>query len=82
MAATAPTTTNKTIAVLFLLFLALGNFFRVYRLGARTLWTDEAWVALAATQPTPDAVLQGGGQVAAAPLSVGSLEPGPGVWPE
>ena len=45
-------------AVLF--FLLLGIFFRVYDVGGRNLWTDEAWVALAATQPTPAAVLAGG----------------------
>ena len=51
---------TKTVFSLFLFFLALGIFFRVYDLGGRNLWTDEAWVALAATQPTPSAVLQAG----------------------
>ena len=51
---------SKIILILFLFFLALGIFFRVYDLGQRNLWTDEAWVALAATQPTPSAVLQAG----------------------
>ncbi|MGQ9921306.1 MAG: glycosyltransferase family 39 protein [Desulfobacca sp.] len=46
-------------ALLFFFF-ALGIFFRVYGVGARSLWTDEAWVALAATQPTPAAALAGG----------------------
>jgi Dolichyl-phosphate-mannose-protein mannosyltransferase len=51
---------SKIILILFLFFLALGIFFRVYDLGQRNLWTDEAWVALAATQPTPSEVLQAG----------------------
>jgi hypothetical protein len=51
---------NNTIFILFLLFLVLGIFFRVYGLGERDLWTDEAWVALAATQPTPAEVLKEG----------------------
>lgn len=33
------------------LILALGLFFRLFALGERDLWTDEAWVALAARQP-------------------------------
>ena len=45
---------------LVILFFILGIFFRVYGVGARNLWTDEAWVALAATQPTPAAALAGG----------------------
>ena len=32
----------------------------MYGLGERNFWTDEAWVALAATQPTPAEVLQEG----------------------
>ncbi len=51
---------TKTVLSLFLFFLAVGIFFRVYDLGERSLWTDEAWVALAAIQPTPSAVLQAG----------------------
>jgi hypothetical protein len=51
---------SKAITILFLFFLALGIFFRVYDLGQRNLWTDEAWVALAATQPTPAAALHAG----------------------
>ena len=51
---------TKTVFSLFLFFLALGIFFRVYDLGGRNLWTDEAWVALAAIQPTPSAALQAG----------------------
>jgi len=48
------------IAAVFLLFLALGTFFRLYGLGDRNLWTDEAWVAVAATQPTPALAWQEG----------------------
>ncbi len=51
---------NTFIVLLFVLLLSLGVFFRLYGLGDRNLWTDEAWVALAATQPTPSAVLQEG----------------------
>ncbi len=51
---------TKTVLILFLFFLAVGIFFRVYDLGERNLWTDEAWVALAAIQPTPSAALQAG----------------------
>lgn len=52
---------QKTIIlILFLFLLALGSFFRVYGLGERDLWTDEAWAALAATQSTPAEVLREG----------------------
>ena len=51
---------KNIILILFLFFLAVGSFFRVYGLGERNLWTDEAWVALAATQATPAEVLQEG----------------------
>ncbi len=51
---------KNILLMLFFLFLVLGSFFRVYGLGERNLWTDEAWVALAATQATPAAVLQEG----------------------
>jgi 4-amino-4-deoxy-L-arabinose transferase-like glycosyltransferase len=37
--------------------LALGVFFRVYALGGRDLWTDEAWLALAALTTTPGEAL-------------------------
>ncbi|MEW6659570.1 MAG: glycosyltransferase family 39 protein [Thermodesulfobacteriota bacterium] len=43
------------LALLFIFGLAA--FFRVYDLGGRDLWTDEAWVALAALQDTPQAAL-------------------------
>lgn len=46
--------------VLVLFFFSLGIFFRVYDVGGRNLWTDEAWVALAATQPTAGAALAAG----------------------
>ena len=51
---------KNIVLILFLFFLAVGILFRVYGLGERNLWTDEAWVALAATQPTTAAVLQEG----------------------
>ena len=60
MTDTVRTGQRNIILILFLFFLALGSFFRVYGLGERNLWTDEAWVALAATQATPAAVLQEG----------------------
>ena len=60
MTDTVRTGQKNIILILFLFFLAVGSFFRVYGLGERNLWTDEAWVALAATQPTPAAVLQEG----------------------
>jgi 4-amino-4-deoxy-L-arabinose transferase-like glycosyltransferase len=34
------------------LIFGVAIFFRLYELGSRNLWTDEAWVALAAMQPT------------------------------
>jgi hypothetical protein len=60
MTNSVPSGHTKIFLSLFLFFLALGIFFRVYDLGQRNLWTDEAWVALAAAQPTPGAVLQAG----------------------
>ena len=51
---------KNNILILFLFWLAVGSFFRVYGLAERNLWTDEAWVALAATQATPAEVLQEG----------------------
>ncbi|MFZ2088344.1 MAG: glycosyltransferase family 39 protein [Desulfobaccales bacterium] len=41
----------QSIALLGLLGVAI--IFRVWDLSARNLWTDEAWVALAALAPTP-----------------------------
>ncbi len=46
------------LALLFIFGLAA--FFRVYDLGGRDLWTDEAWVALAALKDTPRAALVAG----------------------
>lgn len=46
-------------AALVLIF-GLAFFFRVYSLGGRDLWTDEAWVALAALKDTPQAALAAG----------------------
>lgn len=51
---------KRIFLALVLVFFFLGIFFRVYGVGARALWTDEAWVALAATQPTPLAALAAG----------------------
>jgi hypothetical protein len=43
-----------------LVIFGLAVFFRVYDLGGRDLWTDEAWVALAALKGTPPAALAAG----------------------
>ena len=43
-----------------LIIFGLAVFFRVYDLGGRNLWTDEAWVALAALKDTPPAALAAG----------------------
>jgi 4-amino-4-deoxy-L-arabinose transferase-like glycosyltransferase len=43
-----------------LLIFALAVYFRLSDLGGRDLWTDEAWVALAALQPTPAEALAAG----------------------
>jgi len=42
------------------LILAVAVYFRLSDLGARNLWTDEAWVALAAMQPTAREALAAG----------------------
>lgn len=42
------------------LIAALAVFFRFYGLGSRSLWTDEAWVALAILKPTAAAALAAG----------------------
>jgi 4-amino-4-deoxy-L-arabinose transferase-like glycosyltransferase len=47
-ATTRPVLTGLVVA----LILGVAVFFRLYNLGGRDLWTDEAWVALAAMQPT------------------------------
>jgi hypothetical protein len=46
--------------LILLLIFGLAAFFRVYGLGGRDLWTDEAWVALAALQDTPGEALAAG----------------------
>jgi hypothetical protein len=43
--------------VALLVIFGLAVFFRVYDLGGRDLWIDEAWVALAALQDTPRTAL-------------------------
>jgi len=42
------------------LLFALAGFFRVWELGSRSLWTDEAWVALAALKASPSEALAAG----------------------
>ncbi|RLA89023.1 MAG: hypothetical protein DRG58_06310 [Deltaproteobacteria bacterium] len=59
MVSAAPLKTSRLLPVLGLI-LALGLFFRCYGLGERNLWTDEAWVALAALEEHPAQVLQEG----------------------
>jgi 4-amino-4-deoxy-L-arabinose transferase-like glycosyltransferase len=48
--------TGLALALIF----GVAVYFRLYDLGARNLWTDEAWVALAAMQPTAKAALAAG----------------------
>ncbi len=43
-----PYLTGLAVALIF----GVAIYFRLYELGSRNLWTDEAWVALAAMQPT------------------------------
>ncbi|MFA4903074.1 MAG: glycosyltransferase family 39 protein [Desulfobaccales bacterium] len=47
---------NATWAALIILF-GVAVYFRLYDLGGRDLWTDEAWLALAAMQPSALAAL-------------------------
>lgn len=48
------------LGLAFLLIFGLGACLRVYDLGGRDLWTDEAWVALAALKDTPHEALTAG----------------------
>jgi hypothetical protein len=48
------------VGLALLLIFGLAVFFRVYDLGGRDLWTDEAWVALAALKDSPRAALAAG----------------------
>jgi 4-amino-4-deoxy-L-arabinose transferase-like glycosyltransferase len=48
--------TTFTYAILLILF-GVAVYFRLYDLGGRDLWTDEAWVALAAMKPTAQEAL-------------------------
>ena len=48
-----PYLTGLAVALIF----GVGVYFRLYELGSRNLWTDEAWVALAAMQPTAPGAL-------------------------
>jgi len=48
--------TGLAVALIF----GVAIFFRLSDLGSRNLWTDEAWVALAAMQPTAQAALAAG----------------------
>jgi 4-amino-4-deoxy-L-arabinose transferase-like glycosyltransferase len=47
-------------AAVVALIIGVGVYFRLYDLGGRDLWTDEAWVALAAMQPTAREALDAG----------------------
>ena len=51
-----PYLTGLAVALIF----GVGVYFRLHELGARNLWTDEAWVALAAMQPTAKEALAAG----------------------
>ena len=51
-----PYLTGLAVALIF----GVAVYFRIHDLGARNLWTDEAWVALAAMQPTAKAALAAG----------------------
>jgi 4-amino-4-deoxy-L-arabinose transferase-like glycosyltransferase len=51
-----PYLTGLAVALIF----GVAVYFRLYDLGARNLWTDEAWVALAAMQPTAGEALAAG----------------------
>jgi len=48
------------VGLALLIIFGLAAFFRVYDLGGRDIWTDEAWVALAALKDTPQAALTAG----------------------
>jgi 4-amino-4-deoxy-L-arabinose transferase-like glycosyltransferase len=48
-----PYLTALAVALIF----GVAVYFRLYNLGGRDLWTDEAWVALAAMQPSARAAL-------------------------
>jgi len=51
-----PNLTGLAVALIF----GVAVFFRLYELGSRNLWTDEAWVALAVMKPTAAGVLAAG----------------------
>src|SRR5665648_204801 len=51
-----PYLTGLTAALIF----GVAIYFRLYELGSRNLWIDEAWVALAAMQPTAREALAAG----------------------
>ncbi len=51
-----PTLPAVAVALIF----GVAVYFRLHDLGARDLWTDEAWVALAAMQPTAREALAAG----------------------
>ena len=59
---TGPTGVSRpylTVLAVALIF-GVAVYFRLYDLGGRDLWTDEAWVALAAMRPTAAAALAAG----------------------
>jgi 4-amino-4-deoxy-L-arabinose transferase-like glycosyltransferase len=51
-----PYLTGLAVALIF----GVAIYFRLHELGSRNLWTDEAWVALAAMQPTAKEALAAG----------------------
>ena len=55
-----PVTRPYLTALAAVLIIGVAVYFRLYDLGARSLWTDEAWVALAAMKPTAAAALAAG----------------------
>ncbi|MEJ2092447.1 MAG: hypothetical protein P8X65_09680 [Syntrophobacterales bacterium] len=59
-----PSQTTKTAnpvsgyeSLIIVAILGVAVLFRLWDLAARNLWTDEAWVALAALAPTPGEAL-------------------------
>ena len=71
-----PYLTGLAVALIF----GVAIYFRLYDLGSRNLWTDEAWVALAAMQPTAAEALAAG-QSTPPLLSPHSLGPGAALGP-
>jgi 4-amino-4-deoxy-L-arabinose transferase-like glycosyltransferase len=55
-----PLTRPYLTALAVALIIGVAVYFRLYDLGGRSLWTDEAWVALAAMKPTAAQALAAG----------------------